>query len=55
VTFERGFLRKPAVTRLLDRWAEEEEALRIKERNDLIYRKAIDNFFRRTDEDRPCQ
>lgn len=54
MSFERGFLRKPAVTRLLDRWAEEEEALRIKERNDLIYQRWIDGWFRRTDEDRPC-
>lgn len=49
MNFERGFLVKPAVTRLLDRWTAEDEARQIRERNDAIYTQAIAAWFRRTD------
>lgn len=50
MSFERGFLTKPAVKALCDRWRAEEEAQQIKERNDAIYVKAITEWFKRTDE-----
>lgn len=55
MTFGPGFLRKPAVKALLDRWTAEEEAARLRERNDQIYTEAIRNFFRRSDEEPPCR
>lgn len=50
MSFERGFLTKPAVKALCDRWRAEDEAQQIKERNDAIVTRAIREWFRRTDE-----
>lgn len=48
--FERGFLSRPPVTRLLARWTAEDEAQRIRERNDEVYLRAIRAWFEQTRE-----
>lgn len=49
MSFDRGYLRKPAVTRLLNTWQREDDARQIAERNDAIFAAGVKSWFEKTE------